>query len=52
MVQTGVLRLCKEELIFKKLSLEIKLGQRTLEGLSETEKTIFDEQTELSKLKN
>ena len=52
MVQTGALRLCKEELIFKKHSLEIKLGQRTLEGLSETEKTIFDEQTELSKLKN
>ena len=26
MVQTGALRLCKEELIFKKLSLEIQLG--------------------------
>ena len=52
MVQTGTLHLCKQELIYKKLSLEIKLGQRTLEGLSESEKTIFNEQTELFELKN
>ena len=31
--------------------MEIKLGKRTLEGLTESEKLTFDEQTELNKLK-